>query len=317
MATLVYHAGGLGDFITALPAIGLWKRRNPGERLVLLGSSSNGRLALDAGRVDGSLDVGSSRLLPLFREEFSREAGMLLGGFSTALVFSGTDSPLVRNIRRSSGIRLYHQPPFPGSAGHVVDYHLSLLAPPETLSSAEKTPRIVPSENAMQECKSRFPAEVRFAALHPGSGSTIKQWPLEKFIRLANHLRSENRGVVWIKGPAEERLQNLPRNDRVISCIELPLLAALLRRSCVFVGSDSGVAHLAAAVGCPTVALFGPSDPAVWAPRGERVSIIYKKKSYPPCHGPGRPGPNRSCAGSCLADITVEEVFAAAEAVLR
>jgi ADP-heptose:LPS heptosyltransferase len=58
-----------------------------------------------------------------------------------------------------------------------------------------------------------------------------------------------------------------------LQCLELPLLAAILSQCHLFIGNDSGITHLAAALGVPTIALFGPTDPYVWGPRGKKVFI--------------------------------------------
>jgi ADP-heptose:LPS heptosyltransferase len=101
----------------------------------------------------------------------------------------------------------------------------------------------------------------RAAVLHPFSGSIRKNWPLERFEQLAHRL-SCDMPVEWAAGPDWVRFENLHE------------LGAWLAGARVYVGNDSGVTHLAAAAGVPTVALFGPTDSRVWAPRGPRVRVI-------------------------------------------
>jgi len=120
-----------------------------------------------------------------------------------------------------------------------------------------------------------------------------------------DYLRKKGTPVVWILGPAEEDFY-VPSGDILVSNRPLSLCAALLARCRAFVGNDSGMAHLAAAVGCPSIVLFGPSDPMVWSPRGKNVSIIYKHKSCSPCHRSATIP--LSCDNGCMAEITVEEV---------
>ena len=118
-----------------------------------------------------------------------------------------------------------------------------------------------------------------FAAIHPFAGSPQKRWPMERFQELAERL-ARHMPVEWCAGPQDV----LPRARRFEDLYELACWLAAAR---VYIGNDSGPTHLAAAVGTPVVALFGPSDPAVWAPRSPRVAIA---------------------AGTALDAITVDQV---------
>ena len=103
-----------------------------------------------------------------------------------------------------------------------------------------------------------------FAAIHPFSGSLKKNWPLENYRALAARL---DLPVKWSAGP-EEALADAVRFD------DLYHLACWLSTARVYIGNDSGISHLAAAVGTPVVAIFIASDPRVWAPRGARVVVV-------------------------------------------
>jgi hypothetical protein len=108
-----------------------------------------------------------------------------------------------------------------------------------------------------------------FAVIHPFSGSPRKNWPLENYRQLAAHLGP----CQWCAGP-EEPLDGAVRFD------DLYELACWLASARLYVGNDSGITHLAAAVGTPVIALFGPTDPALWAPRGPRVQVIRMPGDY-------------------------------------
>jgi heptosyltransferase III len=153
--------------------------------------------------------------------------------------------------------------PDPGARIHAADFFLSQVG-----SEGLAVPRIAcePSERG------------DFVVIHPFSGSTGKNWPLERFREVAERLGTP---VRWCAGP-EEVLHAAARFD---SLYELGCWLASAR---IYIGNDSGITHLAAAVGAPVVAIFGPTDPAVWAPRGEHVSVVSGK----------------------LEDITVDEVLA-------
>jgi heptosyltransferase-3 len=120
-----------------------------------------------------------------------------------------------------------------------------------------------------------------FTVIHPFSGSARKNWPLNRFRELAGRLAIP---VRWSAGP-EEPLDDAVRFENLYE------LACWLASARVYIGNDSGITHLAAAVGTPVVAVFGPTDPVVWTPRGERVRVV---------------------SGASLTEIAVDDVLAAA-----
>jgi glycosyl transferase family 9 (putative heptosyltransferase) len=116
----------------------------------------------------------------------------------------------------------------------------------------------------------------RFLALHAGSGARRKNWPSEDFAELASRLSSGEPFLV-IEGPADAAavapLRAL-KGALVVSSLEVRSLGALLAHAGLYVGNDSGISHLAAAWGAPSLVLFGPTDPGVWRPDGERVAVL-------------------------------------------
>jgi heptosyltransferase-3 len=126
-----------------------------------------------------------------------------------------------------------------------------------------------------------------YMVIHPFSGSGSKNWPLVRYRELAERL-GERVVVKWCSGP-EEPLKEATRFD------DLYELAQWLGGARLYVGNDSGITHLAAAVGAPVVALFGPTDPQVWSPRGQRVRILYSP---------------------CLENLSVVDVHSACEEIL-
>ncbi len=136
-----------------------------------------------------------------------------------------------------------------GCSLHAVDFFGQQVGAPAGLS-----PRIQVPQSSWHGA----------AVIHPFSGSRKKNWPLERFHQLAAGLDEPLR---WLAGPEDE----LPGADRFD---DLGELANWLAGARVYIGNDSGITHLAAAVGTPTVALFGPTDPELWGPRGERVSCL-------------------------------------------
>jgi heptosyltransferase III len=262
MASIVYHTGALGDFITTLPAIARWREEHPG-RQILLGRPEYAALAPP---FDETWDAGAAAFSSLFSGSTGSDShlGKMLGAATSALLFASSASPLAATLERLGVKEIVRQDPFPSSVIHVVDYHLSLF-PGAAGESA--CPRVVVLEPYGQGDLGEV------AAIHPGSGSARKNWPLERFVELAERLVERGRRIAWVIGPADPGVGALP-GGVIWDCLPLPVLATKLAHCRLFVGNDSGITHLAAAVGCHTVALFGESDPRVWAPRGPRVTVI-------------------------------------------
>jgi lipopolysaccharide heptosyltransferase II len=159
----------------------------------------------------------------------------------------------------------------------------------------------------------------RLVMLQPGARYWFKAWPAERFAELAGRLAEKHGCAILIGGDAKERdlaeaIRAGARTSVVPLAGRLTLLqyAAVLKRCALFVGNDNGPMHMAAALGVPVVALFGPSNPAEWGPRGARVEVLYKGLDCRRCFHP-------TCTRgeeSCMRQITVDEVSAAAGRLL-
>jgi ADP-heptose:LPS heptosyltransferase len=217
--------------------------------------------------------------------------------------------------------KILFQDPFPQERVHISDYHLSLL---KKISKSDV--RAPVRQHPHPECKSEADKLLdkigKFVAFHPGSGSERKNWPINKFEALAEKLREKGFRIVWIMGPADA-VFSPPSTDILVRNAPLPLLVHIFARSCLYVGNDSGISHLAAACGAASVVLFGPSDPEVWRPCGKKVAIVSgRRRKCFPCHPmPGRGLKNKNaqaeCKDSCMNTISVPEVFDACEKVMK
>lgn len=156
--------------------------------------------------------------------------------------------------------------------------------------------------------------------LHPGARYWFKAWPAERFATLADRLADAYGCRVLVGGDARDRevagaICARARSAPAVlaGCTTLLPFAAVLKRCALFVGNDNGPMHMAAALGVPVVALFGPSAPAVWGPRGGRTEVIYKgldcrRCFHPTCHRGEE---------SCMKLISVEEVYQACARLIR
>jgi heptosyltransferase-3 len=151
--------------------------------------------------------------------------------------------------------------------------------------------------------------------LQPGARYWFKAWPPERFAELADHLMSQYGCQVLIGGGDQDidlaqQIRELAKSRPVIMAgrTTIKQFAAIAKKSALFVGSDSGAMHIATAVDTPVVALFGPSDPREWGPRGGPAEVIYKGVDCRACFHP-------TCQRgeqNCMQLITIDEVMIAA-----
>jgi predicted lipopolysaccharide heptosyltransferase III len=164
-----------------------------------------------------------------------------------------------------------------------------------------------------------FKGDEPLIMLHPGARYWFKAWPAERFAELADRLTEQGCRIL-IGGGAEDRsmadeITRLTRSSLVVVAGRTTLLqfASILKRCALLISNDNGAMHMAAAVGTPVVALFGPSNPAQWGPRTEQAEVLYKGLDCRRCFHP-------SCwrgEGNCMRLISVDEVLAAGQRFLK
>jgi ADP-heptose:LPS heptosyltransferase len=309
MNRLVYHGGALGDFLSTLPALALWRASEPGASISFLGRAAHGALARDAALVDEILDIDSARMAPLFAQSSRAAADEILGRFSEAIIFAQSTSSLLGKCRKQIRRVLWH-PPFPATRIPIVEYHLSLLV--TDASTRRDQLELLRSRPPLAAPSKRLPLCEGAVILHPGSGSLRKNWPIDRMEALGERLHDDGFSVGWLRGPAEQGLKT-PDYARLIETPSLLDLAHELRNAVGYVGNDSGVTHCAAMSGCATVALFGPSDRLIWRPFGPRVRIIASPTPCSPCH-PGAVVDGCDCA--CMHGISVDTVYRTIQALI-
>ena len=160
----------------------------------------------------------------------------------------------------------------------------------------------------------------KIALVHPAAAFATKQWAASNFARVAESLAERGFAPVAITGPQETAvLENLlaELSIEILSFddLSLPEVTALAARSQLFVGNDSGIAHIAAAVGTPSIVIFGSSNIAHWRPWNRAAAeVVFEEMPCQPCHGyfcEKFPQPE------CILRVPVERVVAAIDRVLR
>lgn len=291
---LILHPGGLGDLLLALPAIRALRERFSSHQFLLYAQTQAAELLHECGFVDRWSSVestactalfgGSSPDDPCLRDWLSRcdlavawtqdDAGVL----AATLKDCGAAAVVVGSPFASTLSSVHQGDRFSEIIVRQVDkVSMTTLSVPKVLRTQ--------AESYLASCgiAGRRP----LALVHPGSGSRHKCAAPELLLPVLEGLEAKGFELLLLEGPADHEfvaqlLAHMARRPVLVRGLSVPLLAGVLSRVDLFLGHDSGVTHLAALVGTSTVALFGPTDPARWAPRGAAVTVIQGK----PCGCP-------------------------------
>lgn len=256
MRTLVVHLGALGDFIVSCPALETLGMAGP---VTLLGAASRHALAVAAGLAERAVDLDAVA----FHTAFSQPSDRLLdffARFDRAILWMRDAAPVVDALTKAGVRDVRTFPGLPDAAWtqHASDYYLGCVGAAPGCAAALALGGAVPGWDIV---------------IHPGSGSQRKNWALDAFARVAAHCTDQGRQVTWLAGPAEAQL-HYPAGAAVVQEHDLVALGRRLAAARLYLGNDSGISHLSAAVGCPSVVLFGPGNPQVWAPCGAHVHVV-------------------------------------------
>ena len=323
---LIVRLGALGDLVHALPAAAALSAGWPDARIDWLVDAryralldfvpSLNRVVVVSGREAGMWDV----IRDLRRQHYDVALdlqGLLKSAALARLSGARTVAGFATHALREKPASVFYgvQPPTDDS-GHVIAKNLSVLRHFGVASGAWSFPIVPPVSAAAAEVRARLGLSGggRFAIVNPGAGWPNKQWPADRFGKIARHLAERQQlrtAVLW--GPGEQGLA-----DQVVaasggSAVAAPPtglgdMLALCREAALFVAGDTGPLQVAAALGVPSVGLFGPTNPArngPWSSRDVTVSRFEQCE----CHH------KRACrrATACLEDISVDTVVKAVD----
>ena len=280
----VVRAGGLGDTLLTLPALQLLRDAVPGARITLVGSVWAERLLPLLHPRPHLVRFDSPRLTAMFGPKPAPdETGPFSGAHLVVVYSSGAgDDAFLANVRACCPGLVVAHPVEPAAGLHAALHLARAVADMPNLSAVPLPELHVPDDLlawAAGWLAERLPGAGRVVAVHPGSGGRAKCWPAERFAAL---IRALGVAVVLIEGPADgepcRRVVDLLDADRPVARaagLSVPQVAALLLQCAGYVGNDSGLTHLAAALGVRTAAVFGPTEPGVWRPLGPRVCLLH------------------------------------------
>jgi heptosyltransferase-2 len=276
---LVIRGGAIGDFILTLPAIAALRAQFPDAHLEVLGYPHIAQLAVAGGLVNRVQPIEARALAGFFARhaELSEDLVDYFSEFDVIISYLyDPDEIFQTNLHRCLQGQFIAGP-------HRPDEEAGLHAASAYLKPLERL-AIFDVNHIPQLSLNSQGSTLNQLALHPGSGSERKNWPETNWAQFINHLvNSTELDLLLVGGEAEgERLQRLsscvpPERLAVAQSLPLPEVAQLLQRCAGFVGHDSGISHLAAAVGLPGLILWGDTAEAIWRPPSEKMILLHSQ----------------------------------------
>jgi ADP-heptose:LPS heptosyltransferase len=274
---LILHTGALGDFVLSWPLILALGRIHPQSRIIVVTHASKGALAEVALHVESAdIEQGWHALFGSGMPPPERPVKLIESAHAIYNFFSPDDSVLKPLAPEAQVVTLAPTPPADFSK-HASQHLLDQLAKTPAVKSAVE--QILKSVNLRGISTGR--SHDGDIVVHPGSGAREKCWPVARFVKVIERLKRNRREVRVLLGEVElERF-----DDGEIKSLEAAAtvrrpgtyleLFNELRTASLVIGNDSGPSHLAGIMGLPTIALFGPTDPAVWKPMGPKVRTLH------------------------------------------
>ena len=277
------RGGAIGDFILTLPAITALRRQFPAAHLEVLGYPHIAQLALAGGLVNRVQSIEARALAGFFARggALVEHLADYFSEFDLILSYLyDPDGVFETNVSLCSRAQFIVGPHRPNEAArlHATKVYLQPL---ERLAifDADPIPRLLLPPGPVS--LNPQPSTLSLLALHPGSGSERKNWPEAKWAELLRRLmESTDFNLLIVGGEAEgERLKRLaaalpPARCQVAQSLPLADLAHRLANCRAFIGHDSGISHLAAAVGLPGVVLWGDTAEEIWRPPSGKVAVL-------------------------------------------
>ena len=269
----------MGDFLLTLPVFQAVRAQYPQAQLAALTGPAVGGLAEHCGVVGEARNLDDASWASFFVKngELDPKASEWLATFDCVISFLHDSTGAWReNVVRATKAQFFAGESNPGDF-HEQHASTSLLAILQLLGITRADPLarlLLPDP----------PLTTNAIALHPGSGSETKNWPEQKWMELIETWLGQNRSLRVIGGEAEagrlERIQVKFKDDQLIVIQNQPLtvVARALAGCSGFVGHDSGITHLAAALGVNCVALWADTNETVWRPLGDHVKIVREEK---------------------------------------
>lgn len=284
---LVIHPAALGDVLLARPALQALRRRYPQHEMAFLGGRAVGMLLHDCGEVNQVFPIESAYLGELFAgsECLSRPFRDWLEHADAAVGWLADREGIVASTLRAIGVlSIQFQPALSTDdhAMHQADRYCEALRLEG--GGLQLSQRLTPPSGIRKQGKQILQAlnvrrDTPLVVVHAGSGSVrkcIESWRLAQVI---NWMIRFGAAPLLLEGPADQMsvaavLSLLPNTVPVVRGESLSVVAGVVSHAALYIGQDSGITHLAAALAIPTIVCFGPTDPRRWAPRGSQITVL-------------------------------------------
>jgi ADP-heptose:LPS heptosyltransferase len=308
---LIIHQGALGDLVLTFPAIiALHEKFNT---IDILCQGQLGKLATKLGLVDKAYSLETAYFATLFSDEIDEKIKDLIRNYASILVFSFS-SDLKDSLSQITDDQCVQIPPRPPVRQkiHVARFLFKNLIDSELIETADSNEKRFTGQKRQTHREGK-PIDTSKIIIHPGAGSIRKRWPLTNFLDLTNGLEKRGLRPQFVCGPAEpELIEEISQDRQIHTFSELADLVDWFESAGGYIGNDSGVSHLAAFVGLPSVVIFGPSDPVRWKPMGPRIQIVHPELDCCPCF---EIEPENCAEPACLADASLDSVLIAFDQV--
>lgn len=284
-SALFFRLGGLGDLLVAYPSISLIRKKYPLAGLTLVCREEYGALLQEKGVVNQVVRWDSPRLLPLFSEPAAADENLTgwLGGFDLIIGWMHGERNSALENRLTSAAHpgecrfFYYQPETPEQISRFYFRKTSefLGQVPSGSCTFEKC-AMLPLGRGREKGR-------KLVVVHPGSGSERKCWPVGNFLEVINRLGQKEFKGALVTGEAEKRMMALiertalPPGWTWLRSPSLSVLSGLLQEADLYLGNDSGITHLAAALGTESVALFREDLVIPWKPYGSVILLSAAK----------------------------------------
>lgn len=313
---VIVHPGALGDILLALPALQRLRARFPGHQISLCANEQPSEFLSECGVIDRWLPVQGLDCMGLFSGSVS-PAGELFDWLARCDLAVGwikdQDNTIGHTLKKyARQATVVVGSPFSStSVMHQSDRFLDILG--ELSVGHLLSVRLSLPEHLIEQGQARLRQAGVFmdrpvALIHPGSGSRHKCVKPQVLARVMKSLETEGAIAVLLEGPADaemiaEVIDHLSPPPITLRNFGLGELAGVLSQVRLYVGHDSGITHLSAAVGAATVAIFGPTDADRWAPRGSHVRVLRGTTCGCPDWEAVRRCADKSCLPSSAQDI--------------
>ena len=318
---VIMHPGGLGDVLLAVPAIRSLQARFPRHQLLLCGQDQASEFLHECRLVDRWMSVQATACTALFGGAAPDDPTLKdwLSRCDLAVAWTRDEAlTLAAALTHCGAAAVLIQSPFCSTlrSVHQSDRFLEIVREPAADLTAIKP---LPLPAHLREAGSSYfrrcglPSDRALVLIHPGSGSRHKCVKPQVLASVVRQLQEQGLLPLILEGPADQEsvanlLSHMPFKPFVLRGLSVCLLAGLLSRVELYVGHDSGVTHLSALLGIPSVALFGPTNPERWAPRGSQVRVVQGER----CRCSSWDEVSRCAEKSCL-PLSAEAILAACQ----